>query len=208
MIAAARRAAVAVAAVALALPAGAAAATGVIHTVAGSTPGFGGDGGPATAAQLAGPQDVLELRDGSVLIADTGNHRVRRVAPDGTITTFAGTGAAASGGDGGPATDAQLRPIALAQAADGAILVVDSLGHRIRRIAQGVITTVAGTGTPGFSGDGGPADAAQLDVPLGVAATADGGFVISDGAKPPRPARVPDRDHHDDRGHRHVRVQR
>jgi NHL repeat len=156
---------------------------GTITTVAGTgTAGFSGDGGPATAAELRNPDWVAATADGGFLIADTGNERVRRVSPAGTITTVAGTGTAGFSGDGGPATAAQLNvPGAVAATADGGFLIADFANNRVRRVSPaGTITTVAGTGTAGFSGDGGRATAAQLNFPNGVAATADGGFLIAD----------------------------
>ena len=153
---------------------------GTITTVAGTTAGLSGDGGPATAAQLAAPFGVAVTADGGYLIADTFNDRVRRVSPAGTITTVAGTTAGLSG-DGGPATAAQLSdPFGVAATADGGFLIADTFNNRVRRVSPGgTITTVAGT-TAGLSGDGGPATAAQLSDPCGVAATADGGFLIAD----------------------------
>jgi hypothetical protein len=156
------------------------AATNNIFTVAGSTGGLSGDGGPATAAQLRGPVAVAATADGGYLIADPGNQRVRRVSPAGTIMTVAGTSSGFSG-DGGPATAAQLNtPTGVTVTADGGFLIVERINHRVRRVSPaGTITTVAGT-TAGFSGDGGPATAAQLSFPVGVAVTADGGFLVSD----------------------------
>ena len=168
---------------ALALASTASAATNNIFTVAGASPGgYGGDDGPATAAQLAFPLAAAETADGGFLIADQGNDRVRRVSPAGTITTVAGTGTPGFSGDDGPATGAQLRdPSGLAVTPDGGYLIVDQGNNRVRRVSPGgTITTVAGSGTPGFSGDDGPATAAQLNVPWGVAATPDGGFLIAD----------------------------
>ena len=154
--------------------------TGTITTVAGTTGGLSGDDGPATAAQLDTPRGVAVTADGGFLIADSGNHRVRRVSPTGTITTVAGTTRGLSG-DGGPATAAQLNfAFGVAVTADGGFLIADTLNHRMRRVSPaGTITTVAGT-TQGLSGDGGPATAAQLSLPVGVAAAAEGGFVIAD----------------------------
>jgi NHL repeat len=155
---------------------------GIITTVAGNgTPGSGGDGGPATDAELNGPEHVVATADGGFLIADTTNNRIRRVSPAGTITTVAGTGTAGPAGDGGPAVDAQLNaPRAVAATADGGFLIADMNNNRIRRVSPaGIITTVAGT-TNGFGGDGGPAVDAQLNFPRGVAATSDGGFLIAD----------------------------
>ena len=103
-------------------------------------------------------------------------------APDGTITRVAGNGTAGGAGDGGPAVAAQLNvPVGVAALADGGFLVAEYEGHRVRRVsADGVITRVAGTGSVGFSGDGGAATAAQLNKPVGVSTTPDGGFLIGD----------------------------
>lgn len=155
---------------------------GTITTVAGNgAQGLFGDGGPATDAELDGPAGVTALPGGGFLLADTGNHRIRRVAPDGTITTVAGT-AAGDGGDGGPATSARLRgPTDTAVLPDGAILVADTGNHRIRRVApDGTITTVAGTGVAGLDGDGGPATAARLNAPRDVAVLSDGALAVAD----------------------------
>jgi hypothetical protein len=154
---------------------------GIIFTVAGDgTADLTGDGGPASAASLNRPTDVAVASDGSYYIADSGNHRIRRVAPNGVITTVAGT-VAGLAGDGGPAIAARLNgPREFAFLADGSLLVVDSGNHRVRRLGvDGLITTVAGT-TAGFSGDGGPATSAQLSAPRGVTVTADGGYLIAD----------------------------
>ena len=155
---------------------------GTIVTVAGNgTPGYFGDGGPATAAQLHGPLDVAVTPDGGFLVADSGNNRIRRVTPDGTIFTVAGAGTRGLYGDGGLATSALLStPESVAPTADGGFLIADTLNDRIRRVSPaGMITTLAGT-TRGFSGDGGPAIASQLDEPWAVAPTADGGALIAD----------------------------
>jgi sugar lactone lactonase YvrE len=248
---------------------------GAFTTLAGTgTPGFSGDNGPATAAQLGGPADVAVDGAGNVYIADRLNHRVRKVSPNGVITTIAGTGTAGSSGDNGPATAAELNqpselaldgagnlyiatsgpvrkvsPAGLittilsgsggALAADGAGnvyvsgekgptvvkvspggattvvagtgklgfsgdndkaieaelsfpsgLAVDSAGnlyiadlgnHRVRKVSpDGVITTIAGTGIAGFSGDGGPAASARLDNPVDVAVDDAGNLYIAD----------------------------
>ncbi len=156
---------------------------GIITTVVGDgTPAFFGDGGAAFAAQLDTPTDVLGAPDGGYWIADSGNNRIRRVAPDGTITTFAGSGSGPGlGGDGGPATAARLSgPRELSLMPDGAVLIVDTGNHRLRRVGtDGIITTVAGT-TQGRGGDGGPATAAQLSAPTGAAVMPDGGMLIAD----------------------------
>jgi len=156
---------------------------GTITTVAGNRqPGFGGDGGPATAARLAGPYGVAVGPDGSLYIADSGNRRVRRVGTDGTITTVAGNGGGGFGGDGGPATAAMLAsPLGVAVGPDGSLYITDSGNSRVRRVGpNGTITTVAGNGQPGFGGDGGPATAARLWSPYGVAVGPDGSLYITD----------------------------
>lgn len=153
---------------------------GTISTVAGSPgSGFSGDGGAATAAKLAFPFDVVAQPDGGYLIADNDNNRIRRVAPDGTISTVAGGGA---GGDGGPATAAQLSgPSDIALTADGGYLISETDANKVRKVsAGGTISTVAGTGSAGSAGDGGPATSATLHGPAGVAAEPDGGFLVAD----------------------------
>ena len=140
-------------------------ASGILATVAGTGErGYSGDGGPAVAAQLIRPWDVSVDGEGNIYIADTFNHAVRRVDASGTITTVAGTGEFGYSGDGGPAVEAQLNyPRGVEVDSDGNVYISDSLNHRIRRVdASGTITTVVGTGEYGFSGDGGPAVAAQL----------------------------------------------
>jgi hypothetical protein len=159
---------------------------GTITTVAGTgAPGFSGDGGPAIAAQLSLPFAVAPLPDGGFLVADTGNDSVRRVWPDGTITTVAGTGEAGYSGDAGLATAAELRsPHSVVGLPDGGFVVADTFNDRVRRVwPNGTITTVAGTGAPGFSGDGGPAELAQLDLPKALAVLSDrSGVLIGDSA--------------------------
>jgi hypothetical protein len=171
------------------------ATNGTITTVAGSSAGSGGFSGenvPATSALLSFPSSVLPMPDGSFLIADKDNERVRRVSSDGTINTVAGDGTVGDGGDSGPAQSAQVRePAGLALAADGGYLIAEikvfgggSGGDVIRRVTpSGTISTVAGTsGVPGSGGDGGPATSAQLANPQGIAATPDGGFAFTDRA--------------------------
>jgi hypothetical protein len=156
---------------------------GRITTIAGTgAAGSGGDGGPATAAQLNFVHGAAPTPDGGYLIADTINSRIRRIAPNGTITTAAGTGTAGYGGDGGPATQAMINnPRGLAPLPDGGFIFPDTNNHRIRRVwPDGTITTVAGTGVQGFSGDGGRATLAQISTPFSVAPTSDGGFFFSD----------------------------
>src|SRR5919107_542836 len=136
---------------------------GTITTVAGTGKvGFSGDGGPATKAQLDVPIAVEVDREGNLYITDESNYRIRKVDKDGIITTFAGTGEDRHSGGGGPATSAQLRdPGGIAFDARGNLYVADYTS--VRKIdPSGTITTVAGTGELGFSGDGGPATEAKL----------------------------------------------
>ena len=143
---------------------------GVTTVIAGSgTEGDAGDGGPAVNASLVRPVAAVSSPAGDVLIADAGAHRIRRVTPDGTITTAAGTGRSGAGGEGvAAATSALNAPGGVAVAADGVIYVADTGNHRVRRIRDGVIATIAGTGTPGRAGAGGPASQAQLDRPTAI----------------------------------------
>lgn len=198
--------------------------SGMITTFAGTgEAGFSGDGSRATAARLNLPHAVVPLSDGSVIIADTGNGRIRKVLPNGTIvtaaenlggprnvaglpdsgflipdtsnhcirqvdtggamTTVAGTcGARGFAGDGGPATAALLNaPFSVEPVPGGGFLVADIGNQRIRRVdASGTITTVAGNGSTGYAGDGGPATAASLSDPHAVFPLPEGGFVIAD----------------------------
>jgi RHS repeat-associated protein len=142
--------------------------------------GFSGDGGPATAAELGDPFGIRFAPDGSLYISEQANNRIRKVAPDGIITTVAGDGSATIGGDGGPATSAGVfHPNGIAVGPDGSLYIVNA-NSRIRRVGtDGIITTVAGTGVIAFSGDGGPATGAQIAA-LGVAAAADGTLFIAD----------------------------
>ncbi len=158
-------------------------AAGFIATAAGDgTAGFGGDGGPAASARLLYPQSMAVDGAGNLYIADTDNHRVRKVDAAGFIATVAGDGTAGFGGDGGPAAAAQLRfPRGVAVDGAGSLYIADSSNHRIRKVdAAGVIATVAGDRTWGFSGDGGPAAAAQLRSPRGVAVDGAGNLYIAD----------------------------
>ncbi|WP_156338942.1 RHS repeat-associated core domain-containing protein [Chondromyces crocatus] len=156
---------------------------GVIWAVAGTgVSGGAGDGGPALQAQVQAPRGLALGADGSLYVAEQGGHRVRKIAVDGTITTVAGDGTAGVSGDGGPATQAQLRnPFSVAVTDDGTLFIADTQNHRIRRVGMdGTITTVAGTGTAGFSGDGGLATAARLGSPRGVVVARDGGLFVVD----------------------------
>ena len=156
---------------------------GIITTVAGTgTAGSSGDGGPATEAQLSLPFGVAVDRAGNLYVADLGNHRVRKVDSSGTITAFAGTGTAGNSGDGGPATMAQLRnPVSVALDGSGNHYIADYNNHTVRKVdSSGIITTFAGTGTAGNSGDGGSATAAQLRNPVSVALDGSGNLYIGD----------------------------
>ena len=160
---------------------------GIITTVAGSgSPtsaccGYAGDGGPAILGQLWNPTGVAVDTSGNLYIADKDNHSVRKVDTSGTITTVAGNGAYGSTGDGGPATSALLnQPNGVAVDAGGNLYIADSANNRIRKITSGTITTVAGTGSGGSSGDGGPATAARLNYPTGVAFDTGGNMYIAD----------------------------
>lgn len=164
---------------------------GIIDTLCGTgTPGFAGDGGPADQAQINGPRGqsappasriAIDGRN-RIYIADTGNHRIRLIDELGVISTIAGTGVAGYSGDGGPALAAQFNtPSDVAIAPNGTLYVADTNNHAIRVIRpDGMIETYAGTGTRGFSGDGGPAAAAQLDRPYGVELAANGNLYIAD----------------------------
>jgi trimeric autotransporter adhesin len=158
-------------------------AGGTITTLAGTgAAGFSGDAGPATSAQLNLPYGVAVDTRGAVYVADLGNNRVRRIALDGTISTVAGNGSAASTGDGGPATAASLdSPRNLAVDAAGNLYISEFNGHRVRKVdIAGNISTIAGTGIAGFSGDNGPPAQAQLAYPAGLAFDSGGALYICD----------------------------
>jgi sugar lactone lactonase YvrE len=154
---------------------------GTITTVAGTgVPGYGGNNGPATSAQLYNPTGVAVDPAGNLYIADAGNNRIRKVS-NGVITTVAGDGIQGFSGDNGPATTAQLNiPNAVAVDAAGNLYIADDANNRIRKVSNGVIVTVAGNGTAGYSGDNGPATSAQLNEPLGIAVDAAGSLYIGD----------------------------
>lgn len=157
--------------------------SGLITTVAGTGErGFSGDGGPAKRAELSAPSGLAVLPGGGFLIADSENERVRRVSPKGIITTVAGTGEPGFSGDRGPATHAELDfPRGLAVLPAGGFLIADYGNERVRRVSpKGIITTVAGTGKFGFSGDGRRATRAKLSGPADVAVLPGGGFLIAD----------------------------
>jgi trimeric autotransporter adhesin len=163
-----------------------AAGTGIITTVAGiGTASYSGDGGAATSAGLQGPQGVAVDSAGNLYIADYGNNRVRKVAAGtGIITTVAGIGTATISGDGGPATSAGVgAPSDVAVDSVGNLYITDyAVGYRIRKVAAGtgIITTVAGNGTAGFTGDGGAATSAELNQPMAIAVDSAGDLYIVD----------------------------
>ncbi len=145
--------------------------------------GFSGDGGPADEAMLSGPHGLLLEPGGGLLIADTDNHRIRRRSPDGSISTAYGNGSADDlAGVGGPAVTASLRkPEGLSRLSDGTLFVTQWTSCFVRRIDKdGILRTVAGTGLPGFSGDGAAADQAEISGPSGVAVDGDGDVLFAD----------------------------
>ena len=159
--------------------------TGKIFTYAGNgNADHSGDGGPATSATLNEPNGVVADAEGNIYIADTGNHRVRRVDVETRIIiTVAGNGEAGFSGDGGQATSARLNePTDVAVDGQGSLFIADSLNNRVRRVdlAAGTITTVAGEGAPGFGGDGGSAALALLNRPRSVAVGPRGDLFVSD----------------------------
>ncbi len=167
-------------------------ATGIITTVAGNgTGGSSGDDGPATGAQLSGPAGLVVDGAGNLFIADSNSNRVRKVSPDGIITTVAGNGTGGGfSGDGGPATSAQVsRPLGLAVDGAGNLFIGSSFGGwefgfgygLVRKVStNGLVTTVAGNGRGGFSGDGVPAASAELSVPVGLATDPADNLFIAD----------------------------
>jgi len=140
-------------------------ATGIISKLYGTaTAGFSGDGGPATAAQFDNVYEVV-LRNGSIFVVDRWNHRIRKIDATGIVTTVAGNGVSAFAGDGGPATAASFFSELAGLEVDEAecLYIAEQMSYRIRKVnAMGIINTIAGTGVPGWSGDGGPATAATL----------------------------------------------
>jgi len=160
------------------------ATNGTLTLVAGnSRAGFSGDGGPAVNAQLSSPEGLVVDGAGNVYIADVMNHRIRKVAADGTITTIAGSGFTRGfAGDGGPAVKAVLNyPYGIARDSSGNLFIADLGNNRIRMIrTDGTIVTVAGNGTFGDQGDGGGARSAQFRFPHSVAVDGAGRIAVSD----------------------------
>ncbi len=162
-----------------------AAATGVITTIAGiGSPGSSGNGGAATLARLSSPRGIVLGTNGDYFLADRGNSMIRKVTvATGIITTYAGTGTNGYTGDGGLATAARLRnPEGVELGSNGDLYIADTSNHAIRRVsaATGVISTVAGTGTSGYTGDGGLATAARLNGPESVTVSASGDLYVAD----------------------------
>lgn len=155
---------------------------GTTSVIAGNGPdGFSGDDGPASLAVLNAPQGLAVDAAGNIYLADYGNNRVRKIDTTGMIKTIAGNGKYQFSGDNGPATSAGIDPFDLTLDSAGDILVVDQLNNRIRKItAGGTITTIVGTGVAGYAGDGGPATAAQLSLPSGIALDKLGNMYIAD----------------------------
>ncbi|MEK0314249.1 NHL domain-containing protein [Cohnella sp. 56] len=158
-------------------------ANGIITTVAGTgSAGYAGDGGAATSAKLNEPTDVMLDGSGNMYIADKSNHRVRKVSPNGIITTVAGTGQGGYNGDGISALSARLNePYGLALDLNGNLLIADSVNARIRQVnAEGIISTIVGTGTVGSSGDNGAATSARINQPYHLAVDTNGTLYIVD----------------------------
>jgi sugar lactone lactonase YvrE len=159
--------------------------SGIISTIAGNGRAFvafSGDNGQATAAEMTSPTSTALDNAGNLLIVDSGNNRIRKVDTAGVITTVVGNGSAGFSGDNGPASAAQLnQPGSVVLDHQGNMYISDSFNQRIRKVdVSGEITTVAGAGTAGFSGDGGPATLAQFNLPMGLALDPAGNLYIAD----------------------------
>lgn len=163
------------------------AVTQIISTIAGTglITGSVGDGGPATSARLSSPAGLAIGADGTLYVADTGFSRIRKIATTGTITTVAGGGNGSGGidgqGDGAAATNSILNgPLAVALDNSGNLFIADTSDHLVRKVTAGIISVVAGNGTPAFSGDGGPATQASISAPSGIWLDAGGWLYIAD----------------------------
>jgi streptogramin lyase len=155
-----------------------------IKTLAGTgEKGYSGDGGPAAQAKLNNPFGLTRGPDGALYFCDTDNHVIRKITPDGIISTVAGIGTRGYSGDGGPANKAQLNePYELRFDKEGNLYFVERLNHLVRRIdaKSGLILTIAGNGKPGFAGDGAPAATAQFNQPHSLQFGPDGDLFICD----------------------------
>ena len=157
--------------------------SGTITTVAGNgADNFAGDGAQAINAALSNPQGVAVDAQGNLYIADTGNQRIRKVSSTGIITTLAGNGATGFAGDGVPAVAAQLNaPSRVTVDSAGSVYFTDNGNNAVRKVSpDGLIRTIAGNGSAGYTGDGGPARSAALSNPIGLAIDASGGVLIAD----------------------------
>ena len=156
--------------------------SGIINTIIGNgVAGYSGDGGPATAAELHDPWSVVLDKAGNIYIAYQINNCVRMVNTSGIITTIAGNGVGGYSGDGGPATSAELfEPYGVAVDASGNVYISD-FNETVRMVnTSGIITTIVGNGVGGYSGDGGPATAAEIQYPEGIALDTSGNLYIAD----------------------------
>ncbi|EFC35268.1 predicted protein, partial [Naegleria gruberi] len=155
---------------------------GNIVTIAGNgKQGYGGDNGLATSAQLNYPSGVFVSTNNEVFIADKNNNRIRKIVKNGNIVLIAGNGQTGCGGDNGSATSSQLYyPQSVFVSTNNEICIADTFNHRIRKIENGRIVTIAGNGQPGYSGDNGPATTAQLHRPYSVFVSANNEVYIAD----------------------------
>ena len=156
---------------------------GLLATAVGTgVPGFAGDGGPATAAQIVSSGNMTSDSSGNLYLADQFNNRIRKVNASGVISTIAGNGQTFSSGDGGQAVDASFyAPIDVALDSNGNLYICENSGQRVRKVTPGgVISTIAGTGARGFSGDGGLATNATFNYPSSIAVDAGGNLYIAD----------------------------
>jgi hypothetical protein len=157
--------------------------SGIISTIAGNgIAGFSGDNGKAKAALIAWPVGIVFDAKGNLIFSDSGNNRIRKIDTKGVITTIAGNGTAGFAGDGGAASAAELSgPWGLAMDASGNLYICDQGNERIRKVdTSGIITTVAGNGSTGYNGDGGPALDASMNFPFAVLPDNQGNFYIGD----------------------------
>ncbi len=157
--------------------------SGIITTIAGTgSGGYSGDGGPATAANIFVPWGVVVDPSGNIYFSDRYNNRIRKINTAGIISTVGGTGIAGYSGDGGPATSGTLNnPIDIALDISGNIYFSEAYNHCVRKInTYGIISTVTGNGTTGYSGDGGPATTATLNNPIGIGLDPAGNIYIGD----------------------------